>query len=118
MQVILNIGLNTNTGNRIGSGWVVNAARLAWFKVTNVKVHQSDSEPTAVLTIEDDAPGLDNRIYTLSRTLGQDCIAVWYPEEAYGDLLGPKAAAWGQFNPEFFILPDGARLGNSAAKAA
>lgn len=32
----------------------------------------------------------------------QDCIAVYYPDEARGYLLGPNAAMWGDFNINFF----------------
>ena len=110
MQVILNIGLD-HPGGRHLPHWVTAAARLAWFKVTGAHLVQSDSEPTLVLTVEDNEPGLDNRIDELAKTLKQDCIAVWYPEESWGMLIGPKAAEWGNFNPAFFFMPDGKRLG-------
>jgi hypothetical protein len=71
-----------------------------------------------VLTVSDEIAGFDNRTAMLAVALGQDCIAVWHADEAYGDLIGPKAAEWGPFNPEFFILPDGTRLAETAAKAA
>ena len=39
---------------------------------------------------------------TLAKQLEQDCIAVYIPAWSRGKLLGPKAAAWGDFNLNFF----------------
>ena len=52
--------------------------------------------------------------------LGQDCIAYYgipHHGQARGHLAGPNAAAWGAFNPEFFILPTGERLAAQQARA-
>ena len=124
MQAILNIGLDNApiAGESFTNGvrnpevatrmlTAVQNARHAGFKITAAKLVQSDTEPTLVLTITDDDPGLDNRIDMLATTLKQDCIAVWYPGEQWGQLIGPKAAEWGNFNPAFFFMPDGKRLG-------
>ena len=32
----------------------------------------------------------------------QDCIAIYYPKWGNGQLFGPKAEAWGEFNINFF----------------
>jgi hypothetical protein len=34
----------------------------------------------------------------LAAELHQDCIAVYYPDQGHGELLGPSAAAWGEFD--------------------
>lgn len=43
----------------------------------------------------------------LSERLEQDCIAVALVDEndaiLTGELLGPRASAWGRFNPKFFV---------------
>jgi hypothetical protein len=129
MQVILNIGLdgvpvhgesytngvrNPNKIERLFAA--VGAVRDAGFKVRATKLIQSDSELTLVVAFADNGPGLDNRIAMLSAALDQDCIAAYYPDEQWGQLIGPKAAAWGQFNPEFFFLPDGSRLSATSTK--
>lgn len=36
---------------------------------------------------------------------GQDCIAVWYAEQGRGELWGPRADLWGEFDPKFFVVP-------------
>ncbi|MBP6644770.1 MAG: hypothetical protein KA207_02870 [Burkholderiaceae bacterium] len=46
--------------------------------------------------------GMDNfdtdRLHRLAQELGQDCIAVYFPDQGHGELLGPSAAAWGGFS--------------------
>lgn len=46
---------------------------------------------------------LRNIVYALAEELEQDCIAVYEPETGRGELIGPKAADWGGFNPEYFV---------------
>jgi len=36
---------------------------------------------------------------------GQDCIAIWYAEQGRGELRGPRADAWGTFDPKRFTVP-------------
>jgi hypothetical protein len=50
--------------------------------------------------------------------LGQECIALYYPGAEFGQLIGPRAAAWGEFNPEFFLMPDGTRMAAPTSLAA
>jgi hypothetical protein len=40
--------------------------------------------------------------YRLACDLGEDCVAVRFSDTA-GQLVGPNAAKWGAFNPDFFI---------------
>ena len=44
----------------------------------------------------------------LSAALRQEAIAQFDGEQ--GGLYGPQAEKWGDFNPEFFIMPDGRRM--------
>lgn len=50
----------------------------------------------------------DEKITLASILLGQDCIAIRYPDGS-GKLIGPAASEWGDFNPEFFVMEDGSR---------
>ena len=41
--------------------------------------------------------------YALAEVMGQDCVAAWNEDIEVGLLIGPKAAEWGAFNPNYFI---------------
>lgn len=48
------------------------------------------------------------RLYDYCEDAGEDCVAVREvrpdgTDPAPGALIGPRAAAWGSFNPEFFV---------------
>jgi hypothetical protein len=43
--------------------------------------------------------------YALSLEFDQDCVAVYFPENDQGLLVGPNAAKWGDFDPTFFHQP-------------
>jgi hypothetical protein len=118
MDVILNIGLHSDKLGKIAPVTALSAVRLAWLQIKSSTVVQSDTEPTLVLVVKAPHINLHGIVRGLAKTLGQDCIAIYDPCYCMGNLLGPKAAEWGPFNPEFFILPDGTRLAEPAAKAA
>lgn len=124
MQVILNIGLDnvpvngeTYTNGRRNPAVMeqfftaVQTLRSHGFKIIYATMHQSDSEPTLVTKVDDNNMSGYNRITKLAEALNQDCIATYNPVGKFGELYGPRAAAWGEFNPAFFIMPDGSRLG-------
>lgn len=119
MRILLNIGLAVGTNRNIGPGTALRELENLDFKVIETRLLRSDTERTLVALVDDkDRPGQDNRINFLSRLLSQDCIAVYYPEEGDGALIGPRAAQWGEFNPEFFFLLDGTRLAQPLQRAA
>ena len=114
---ILNIGLDgmpAEAGESIGKRalFAARALRAAGFVSDGGQVFRSDSEPTLVVKVQ--VPGgffgANWAVFKLSETLGQDCIGMYSPGLKTGKLVGPEAAAWGDFNPEFFILPNGERL--------
>lgn len=119
MKLILNIGLARTGNSNIGVGTVLRELAARSFGIDRHTIAHSDTEITVVAEVEDyDFPGQDNRISMLSSLLGQDCIAVYNPKTREGSLIGPRAAAWGEFNPEFFILVDGSRLATPLQVAA
>lgn len=62
-----------------------------------------------VLVVEVNAPvfGGERKVlalaYEIAVAIEQDCVAILDPSSARGHLVGPRAAEWGSFNPEFFI---------------
>lgn len=75
------------------------------------------SEPTFVVevtcTIYRSATPVVARVHQLSIDLEQEAIALWVSDLQIGLLAGPKAAAWGVFNPDFFVMPQGYKLSQS-----
>lgn len=121
MQVLLNIGCESNTLGKLHPVWVLSAVRLHHFKILRHATHTSDTEKTVVLEVEMTGDSADNTraIYDLSVSLGQDCIACYTDRfDGFGALVGPKASEWGNFNPEFFLLLDGTRLAAPAVDKA
>lgn len=113
MDLILNIGLNSRTNGNIGTGTVIREV-ISCFGAAAVTFKHSDTELTCIACVSVNPDlrfdNLENRIHALARLLGQECIAAWVPFSQRGFLIGPNAKAWGEFNPAFFILPDGTRL--------
>lgn len=70
---------------------------------------QSGTEDTLIVKLNVSS-GAENRfrkaIFDLADDLDQDCIAAYNATGWSGELVGPNAAAWGEFNPEFFIRFD------------
>lgn len=129
MQLILNIGLDGIPADLSYTNGVLNplvarqaltavqALRREGFVVKHAVKHLSDSEPPLVVTAEfGNSPlhglgsGVNATFGQAAKALNQDCIAAYSPFTVRGRLIGPKAEAWGEFNPAMFIMPDGTRL--------
>jgi hypothetical protein len=118
MDVILNIGLAVNGNSNIGSGTAIREV-IATFGAASFKFKHSDTELTCIACVQfTDGAAAWHKVYHLAQLLSQDCIAVYTPSIGKGELIGPRSEAWGAFNPEFFILPDGTRLSGPVAQAA
>ena len=66
------------------------------------EIQQSNTEPTAVVS-GFVFPLRDEEVFEVAEKLGQDCIAV--RDTRGGRLIGPRAAAWGPFDPSRFLAP-------------
>jgi hypothetical protein len=112
MEVIINVGLAVGTNGNIGFGTVLRELAQAGFTVRRYNLLHSETEPTIVARAV--FPGNDTHLHRMAAAvallLSQDCIAVYVPTTGNGFLAGPRAAAWGVFDPTQFILPDGTRL--------
>lgn len=114
-MIVLNIGMNvgTETKHTVQSlKEAIGGMGLIRFGGAAMSVHSSDTEPTAVVCL---AGTLDiahaAKIFDLAVELEQEAIACWDPYTQTGKVIGPKAESWGDFNPAFFLLSDGSRLG-------
>lgn len=67
-------------------------------------VQQSSSEPTSVIVL--DCYLSDEHLMVLCDQLHQDAIACYDTAEGEGRVVGPRANAWGPFNPDFFLFPE------------
>jgi hypothetical protein len=109
-SAVLNIGLSSASGypnvrlfkaleylpRLFNPGWMA--------AVHNRDASVANDEPTLVVH------GLVSRIHypsdslfedeidRLCRRLDQECIAVYYPYSGHGDLVGPNAYQWGEFD--------------------
>lgn len=115
----LNIGLNRPDGGTNTVERVMDAVRRTY--PTDTGIHapltfhgpiNSNTEPTMV--VEVGAAGWNtveaSLVHRLSETLGQEAIAVYWNRSGKGYLVGPQAEKWGEFNPQFFLMPDGRTL--------
>lgn len=102
MNALINIGLRRG---RYGAD-VPMAEVLEAMKEVDVDLMKhaevpadANSEPTCIAFVERANPA---KLYRLSEMLGQDCIAVYNLDNCEGRLIGPDAAAWGEFNRDYF----------------
>ena len=105
MQTTLNIGLNIGDGTRKVSPAVAMAAlALAGAAVLRHTIAQSATEVTLVAELAEPLPR--ETLHAVSVVLEQDCIAQRHVD-GVGELIGPRAAEWGEFNPAYFLgFPD------------
>lgn len=114
MSLILNIGLARQGRSNIGAGTVLREIPSCGFVLLDHSLRHSNTELTVVANVLL-AGDLQRATKQLALMTGQGCIAVWDTETQAGQLIGPKASEWGDFNPEFFLLLDGTPLAESLA---
>lgn len=112
---LLNIGLNVNGVEALTVIDVVNAIGARGVAIKQIAVVESDTENTAVVGIS--PPLTRNGAAMLAAALRQDAIALWDSSRFFrnrserraddmqraGMLAGPKAEAWGEFDPARFF---------------
>lgn len=111
----LNIGLARRGKPNLRPDEAIAAVRaIGGQPVLRSSLHDSDSEPT--LIVETRRPVYASAAFEIAKRLGQDAIAQWDGRD--GQLIGPAAAAWGTFNPAFFLTLDGSRLASADLRVA
>jgi len=126
-RYLLNIGLQESTiignGQRIPASDALEVVRRTARMVfgreaanTAHAVHDSDSEPTLIVEIGTSRPERDRvRLLAdaLCSRLRQEAVAVAQMSAEdrieWGDLCGPMAGRWGEFNPDYFLMLNGRR---------
>ena len=114
MNIELNIGLDVPGASNTPASRDMLAMRAtayltAAFAGVAVRRYESQYEQDGVTVTEAgmavrltaERP-VDWMIAGLSAILSQDCIGVLNVDSGAGLLVGPKAAEWGAFNPEYF----------------
>lgn len=118
MKFILNIGLDVKATRTLAVDVVLQMIAANEFVTGKHVVVQSDTEATVVVEAtywgSSVRQALANMI-NISVDLQQDCIGVYRPLTGLGALIGPKASAWGKFNPDYFFMLNGQRLGQKVA---
>lgn len=108
----LNIGLNIPSGNNSPKAIAARRAKAesqfprarfvdaGYVSPNGVEV----SEPTIVVQAYFDTDMARTWATLVADYYKQDCIAVWCEDTEQGELIGPRAGAWGEFNPEYFVF--------------
>ena len=106
-DTILNVGLKVGRTDRIiTAGRVTAVAEALGLRVLKLSIHVSNTEPTAVVTLEGRVSS--DTLFIMADSLHQEAVAVLYP--AGGILVGPKEDEWGPFNPDYFLTHSGLTL--------
>lgn len=113
MQVILNIGLDTNDGASLTIAEVVGQFAEPRDVINDLRIVESHTERTLVVDLRQLT---STTIHNLAVVLRQDAIAAWFPSRGKGELIGPGAEAWGEFNHTFFFHTDGRTLDEHVAE--
>ena len=106
----LNIGLNDSDGLALNVHTACLAVESYGFSILTSRVFESPTGGESVLVLSAQYRGseLYASLYALAINLRQDCIAIW--NSGSGDLIGPAAEKWGEFNPAFFLTLSGKSL--------
>lgn len=114
MRIELNIGLNVEGSDNTPEQRAARADYALRFlgrdcitqNILGTRRAQSATEDTLIVVLQVSSGAearLRDVINTLAGALLQDCIAVYNATSWSGELVGPNAAAWGEFNPDFFL---------------
>lgn len=108
MKVELNIGLLVNNGNNSQESQDVRQlvaldALTACSDTVHARMEMCGEEPTLVAEIDVSFGRAGNVAYLLAVLLDQVAVAWYAPSIAFGELSGPQAALWGDFDINRFV---------------
>ena len=100
MKAVLNVGLLDNRSGELIADDVALEAVKKFVKILDYRFADSSTERTLIAeVIVDEWYGTS--CFAIALLLHQDCIAIRF--DHYGQLIGPCAESWGEFNPDFFL---------------
>lgn len=98
----INIGLDTNDGGKVPLHQAVLTLNNRFnILKSRLDVSPNGGEETLVAIVEYWSCAYVKKLHEICDLLKQDCIATFDGEN--GKLIGPNAAKWGNFNPDFFV---------------
>lgn len=121
MRVLLNIGLAIGATASVSAHVAEEILKANGFVISRTAIVQSDTEPTLVADVSFlpfTGRALGEAIYETATDLKQEAIGAWLPGFKKGRLIGPKADAWGEFDPALFFMLDGKRMSELQTAAA
>lgn len=122
----INLGLHTNDGGQLSPAAGL-AAVEGCFGPADQVYHLAagkSGEPTLVVIYAGVISNLQTQARVLCELARQDCVAVRVhhqpanPLAWAGVLIGPKAAEWGPFNPDFFTTAEEAAAAAATREAS
>jgi hypothetical protein len=113
MSYLINIGLQRAGKPDLTEDQVRTALRTLGFDVFNASIAPSQTELTMIVEVYGHFTNWFQDLMKLSIALNQDCVAVFSYASRTGMLIGPKAAEWGEFNPDYFMTIFGNKLSDT-----
>lgn len=110
MSYMMNIGMAREGKPDLTEKEVILALFANNVNPSDYALHQSDTERTFVVACWGNVMSDFDDICRMSVGLQQQCIATYDFAVRTGQLIGPDSAAWGKFNPEFFLHMNGEKL--------
>jgi hypothetical protein len=101
-MIKINFGLVTNKGGDVYPHEVIETMTNMGLHPAGICFAESDTEPTLICEISREPS--PEEAAALCERFSQDCFAVYDNVAKKGALLGPKAAEWGDFNPQYFLV--------------
>ncbi len=96
----VNIGLDASDKRGKVSAAQVLAFLMARVRVIAWRISNAGAERTLIVQV--DAPLTIAQAHTVCNLFDQDCVAQSTNNGATGELIGPRAAAWGAFDSRYF----------------
>lgn len=108
----LNIGMKVGKSGKLTTKQITDSLKKFGAKLVKKTIKNSGTEPTMIVRLSKPLSEVD--LMSLSKLLKQEAIPQL--SNGKGIMAGPKAAKWGDFNPEYFLNFDGKPLLKSATK--